>query len=307
MNTELPAQGAARRARSIARRFVGRVLSPILTYCRQPGWEALERAAEIDRSLLPLRAAAEQWRMAEADLRAGDVNLALLTAEVRTTEETLEHLARAIADCERRVRSLERTGKEGAGEEGADEAVAEEYGDRLVDHAPVLVLGSERGHLMRLLAAREVPATGLDGDDAGEYLASQPPRIFGAVVAIGVLEHLSLNALTDLLAASAARLRPGGLFLAATPNPTMLAAHDQRHRWHPQVLEFLLEETGFREIEVRFLGTATAGQIALLAASDEQPWVGQVNRAFTRLNEVFSGPRDFAVMATAGGDGDDLP
>jgi SAM-dependent methyltransferase len=201
----------------------------------------------------------------------------------------------------------------------------ERYGELLQGHPPVLDIGCGRAELVALLAGRGVAAIGVDTDpsmvadareqglevvqaDALQFLRDQAPGTFGAIVATHILEHLELDPLIELLELSQSRLRPGGIFIAETPNPASLIVLgnayilDPTHvrPLHPKLLEFLCEASGFRSLEVRFFAPATGFQLDLIADPDAPPWVSQINRALHQLNTVLFGPQDFAIVARSG-------
>ncbi len=202
----------------------------------------------------------------------------------------------------------------------------ERYGELLGSHPPVLDIGCGRAELVALLTRRGVAAMGVDTDpsmvadarergldvveaDAVSFLRQQEPASLGAIVATHVLEHLPLDPLLELLELAQTRLRPGGIFIAETPNPASLIVLgnsyilDPTHvrPLHPKLLEFLCEAAGFRNLEVRFFSPAAGFQMDLIDDADAPLWAGQVNRALEHLNEVLFGPQDFAIVATAGG------
>jgi SAM-dependent methyltransferase len=201
----------------------------------------------------------------------------------------------------------------------------EHYGEILEAHPPVLDLGCGGAELVELLVNRGVAAMGVDTDpslvaaarargldvvqaDAVQFLRQQAPGSFGSIVATHLLEHLPLDPLIELLELSQSRLRPGGLFIAETPNPTSLIVLgnayilDPTHVWplHPKLLEFLCESAGFRNLEVRFFSPAAAYHMDVIDDPDAPPWIAQVNRAIEQLNNVLFGPQDFAIVAVSG-------
>ena len=58
--------------------------------------------------------------------------------------------------------------------------------------------------------------------DAVAFLDDAAEGSFGAVIAIQVVEHLSLDALLTLIELAFTRLRPGGRLIFETPNPASL-------------------------------------------------------------------------------------
>ncbi|WP_214401137.1 methyltransferase domain-containing protein [Pseudonocardia lacus] len=139
----------------------------------------------------------------------------------------------------------------------------------------VLDAGPGRGEWLALLAEAGVPAAGADDNaamvrrlrergldvahaDATTHLEGLPAGSLDAVTAFHVVEHLDLEALLGLLAAARRALRPGGLFLAETPDPTNLVMGacnfhiDPTHRnpVPPAQLEFLVGAVGFTDVEI---------------------------------------------------------
>jgi SAM-dependent methyltransferase len=129
----------------------------------------------------------------------------------------------------------------------------------------VLDVGPGRGEWLALLADAGLPAVGAEynaamavrlrghgfevvtGDGTG-YLEAVQPGSLDVVTAFHVVEHLDVDALLALLAAAHRALRPGGLLVAETPNPTNLVMGacnfylDPTHRAPipPAQLEFLV-------------------------------------------------------------------
>jgi SAM-dependent methyltransferase len=191
----------------------------------------------------------------------------------------------------------------------------------------VVDIGCGRGELLELLAGEGIEVVGVEPDPgmadearargievhqvlASDYLASVPDGSLGAVVSTHVIEHLPLEVLVDFLETSARKLRPGGIFVAETPNPAtlvVLGSHfimDPTHVWplHPDLMGFLCESAGFRDVRVDFFSPATTLQLPLSngAASADPALSDRVDEAFARLNHVLFGPQDYAVIATVG-------
>jgi SAM-dependent methyltransferase len=376
--------GMAAMMRRTARGALRRIAKPAMERATEPGRNALEQVAQLDRTLAMVKRDGQereqQWERDRSDLDAAQVNLELLKGEFRATQAALESLGRAIAPafglseaatslaelrervaaCERRLRHLEKSGSsdqspanpatpdvprsaDGGGAPPSstlfdyagferrfrgppDQVLAvldNRYSQILESHPPVLDIGCGRAELVGLLARRGVAAIGVDTDpsmvadareqrldvvqaDAVSYLRAQPPATFGAIVATHVLEHLPLDALLELLELSQTRLRPGGVFIAETPNPSSLNVLgnsyilDPTHvrPLHPKLLEFLCESAGFRHVEVRFFSPATDLQLELITDPDAPEWAMSLNTSLAHLNQVLFGPQDFAIVAT---------
>jgi SAM-dependent methyltransferase len=200
----------------------------------------------------------------------------------------------------------------------------ERYLPVLARNPPVLDVGCGRGELLAALAERGIECSGVDLDpgmvaearargidahvgDAIAHLRDSPERLFGTITAIHVVEHLELDRLTAFLELAATRLRPGGVLIAETPNPTALVVLgnsyilDPTHVWplHPSLLTFLCERAGFRHVELRFFSPAEAYQLPLIEeTADTPPWLPTLNDALEQLNRTLFGYQEYAVVAT---------
>ena len=202
-------------------------------------------------------------------------------------------------------------------------AASERYLDLLRRHSPVLDVGCGRGDLVEALASAGVEASGVDLDadmvgdavargldvrlgDAIEYLRSVPEASLGAIVSLHVIEHLELGALLELLELAVSRLKPGGVFVAETPNPASLIVLgnsyvlDPTHvrPLHPSLMVFLCESAGFRDVNLRFFAPAADYQLPVVDDPSAPDWVATVNEALAKLNETLFGPQEYAVVAT---------
>jgi SAM-dependent methyltransferase len=203
-------------------------------------------------------------------------------------------------------------------------ALAERYLDLLVANPPVVDIGCGRAELVELLTRRGIEAIGVDTDpsmvaeardrgldvrqvDGSSFLREREPGSLGAIIATHLVEHLEFADLVELLELAATRLRPGGVFIAETPNPTSLVVLgnsyilDPTHLrpLHPSLLTFLCEGAGFRDLRLRFHAPATDYHLPMIDDPDAPPWTKRVNEAFTKLNSVLFGPQEYALIATA--------
>jgi SAM-dependent methyltransferase len=203
-------------------------------------------------------------------------------------------------------------------------ALAERYLDLLAANPPVLDIGCGRAELVELLAQRGIEAIGVDTDpsmvaeardrgldvrqvDGNSFLRGREPGSLGAIIATHLVEHVEFADLVELLELAATRLRPGGVFIAETPNPTSLVVLgnsfilDPTHLRpvHPSLLTFLCEGAGFRDVRLRFHAPATDYHLPMIDEPDAPPWTKRINEAFAKLNQVLFGPQEYALIATA--------
>ena len=144
------------------------------------------------------------------------------------------------------------------------------YLPMLDGHGPVLELGSGRGEFLGLLEEAGIEAHGVDSDegmaekakadglsvtcaDANAFLDADPaPGPYGAVCCFHLVEHLTPDEVLRLLTGVRRVLRPGGRFLAVTPNPACYAVlthdfwRDPTHvRFYDlEVLDFFCRQVG---------------------------------------------------------------
>lgn len=163
------------------------------------------------------------------------------------------------------------------------------YVERLRGHGPVLDLGCGRGELLALLQDAGVEARGADASadmvafargeglaveqaSAHDALAACADGSLGAVTALQVLEHLPPADIVSLLRLAHAKLRPGGLLVVETIDPSTPAAlrnyfADLTHAQPlvPETLELLVRAAGFRETEIVSLNDSLDYAVVALA------------------------------------------
>lgn len=180
---------------------------------------------------------------------------------------------------------------------------------------PLVDIGCGRGEWLELLAANGIPAYGVDMNktfvehnvargldvrhgDAVEHLLSVEPGSIGGVSAFHVIEHVAFPDLVRMVDAALVALKPGGVLVFETPNPTNLVVGassfylDPTHRnpVHPLFLEFLLAARGFTQVEIRYLHPSTDPGFPL-------PPDPEGRALLERLNQAFFGPQDYAAIA----------
>ena len=199
------------------------------------------------------------------------------------------------------------------------------YVDDFRRAAPVLDVGCGRGEFLSLLREAGVDTVGVDSDadmvqlcrsegfavehgDAGTYLAQLEDESLGGVFAAHVLEHLRPALLVHLMTLVASKLRPGGVFIAETPNPLSLVAlknyfADLTHAQPlvPETLALLARQVGFARTELRFLHEPAAQERLRPVELPPDPAFDDARVALAanvaRLNQVVFGPQDYALVA----------
>jgi O-antigen chain-terminating methyltransferase len=185
------------------------------------------------------------------------------------------------------------------------------YVEDFRDAAPVLDVGCGRGEFLALLREAGLEARGVDLDadmvayargeglevaegDAVGYLEGLEDGSLGGIFAAQLVEHLPAPTLVRLLELAAAKLRPGGLLVAETINPLSPLAlrnyyADLTHAQPlvPETLELLARQSGFDQVEVRFLNEPEER----LAEPADPVIAANVHR----LNELLFGPLDYAI------------
>ena len=184
-------------------------------------------------------------------------------------------------------------------------------------NAPLLDLGCGRGEWLELLGDHDLEAYGVDmnerfveenrergldvrHEDALEHLRGLPDASLAGVSAFHLIEHLEVEMLLDLVDEALRALRPGGLLLLETPNPTNLDVGastfhiDPTHRKpvHPLWIEFLLTSRGFVDVELRYLNPTREIKVPVPSVDGDDPELLK-----TLADAVLFGPRDYGALA----------
>jgi SAM-dependent methyltransferase len=161
---------------------------------------------------------------------------------------------------------------------GSEERIAETqrpYLALLEGKDPVLDVGCGRGEFLDLLRENDIPALGVDLDpgmvercrekghdevtlgDAVGYLDDRDDGSLGAIFSAQLIEHLPRRELERFFEVAAAKLKPGGVFIAETVNPHCARALKafwldltHQHPIFPEVTLMLCRIVGFPEAYV---------------------------------------------------------
>lgn len=194
----------------------------------------------------------------------------------------------------------------------------------------VLDIGCGRGEFLDLLRERGVPARGIDINDAMVeesrsrglsaekadalgYLSALPDASLGGVFAAQVIEHLTAEYLTALIEVASQKIKPGGIIVLETINPTCWVAffesylRDLTHvrPLHPETMQYLLRVSGFGQVRVEYSSPVPdQGRLQLsppAAAGEPQTLAALVetfNANATLLNDRLFSSQDYAVIGT---------
>ncbi len=194
----------------------------------------------------------------------------------------------------------------------------------------VLEIGPGRGELLTLFREAGIPAYGVDCDqgmvaqakdkglevsygDGLRHLTSISDGGIGGVIAIQVVEHLSMRQLKDLFELCARKVEKGGRIVFETINPRSLTAlssnyfRDPSHVWplHPDTLSYAMTLAGLKVLEVRMLSPIP--EEAMLRPVPIQEYmtprwhetVELINYNMKQLNDLLYGYQDYCVIAEA--------
>jgi 2-polyprenyl-3-methyl-5-hydroxy-6-metoxy-1,4-benzoquinol methylase len=185
---------------------------------------------------------------------------------------------------------------------------------------PVLDIGCGGGELLEVMrdndidaygieiveaAVTECVSAGLDArhDDALHHLSTLPKGTLGAVTAIHVVEHLGLDTLIEMIDLSLQALRPGGLLIFETPNPSNVIVGANSFYLDPThdrpipsaLLEFLVSIRGFTD--ARVVPFKRSPNPFTHVMPNEGAWANDVSRVAEHVSNVFLGAEDYAVIA----------
>jgi 2-polyprenyl-3-methyl-5-hydroxy-6-metoxy-1,4-benzoquinol methylase len=204
---------------------------------------------------------------------------------------------------------------------------------RIEDYLPILSAASDvvdvgcgRGELLDLLKERGVSARGVDANlamvelcrtrglavdhgDAVGYLARQSDGSIGGLVAIQVVEHFEPGYLARFLDTAYHKMRPGAPLVLETINPACWMAffetyiRDLTHRrpLHPETLRYLVQASGFQNVDVQFRQPVGEGDKLDRVSSPSSKELGSladaINAHADKLNARMFSWMDYAVVA----------
>jgi SAM-dependent methyltransferase len=176
---------------------------------------------------------------------------------------------------------------------------------------PVLDLGCGRGEWLELLRDEGLTGSGVDSNllmieecqshglpvtagDAIQYLRSLPAASVGVITGFHLVEHLPLDDLLALLDETNRVLRPRGMAIFETPNPSNMLVSTENFYLDPThrnplpkgLLKFLVEARGLCDVEV----------LPLHPYPESYRLVDDGHPATRLLNQLLFSEQDYAVI-----------
>ena len=177
---------------------------------------------------------------------------------------------------------------------------------------PILDLGCGRGEWLQLLKESGMTARGIDinGDmvehcralgldvrreDLMDYLQTLADDSLGALTGMHIIEHLPFRRFIALLDESLRVLQPGGVAIFETPNPENVIVGSCNFWYDPTHERPLPPPSTQRALELR--GFADVAIVPLHPFPAEAHFPADDPGSRDRLNHLFYGPQDYAVVA----------
>ena len=192
----------------------------------------------------------------------------------------------------------------------------------------VLDLGCGRGEFLTLLLEQRIDARGIDTNgeavercrargldvvqaDALEYVGALPDASLGGLFSAQVVEHLEAEYLMRVLDEVNRALRPGSRVVLETINPACWVAFfsayvrdpTHRHPLHPDTLTYLLQASGFIDVEIVYSTPVDdEGKLqrvdldSLPDVSASRALAETINQHTERLNSLLFTYQDYAAV-----------
>ncbi len=185
----------------------------------------------------------------------------------------------------------------------------------------VLDLGCGRGEFLEICLENGIEAAGIDLNaqmveicrdkgldcrqgDILDAVTEIEDGALGGIFSSQVIEHLSPPQLTKLVETAYFKIKSGGHLVLETINPASVFALvqiyflDPTHQApvHPQTLKFLLESSGFAEVEIQYSAPLEQERLQALPQADELTSI--LNQNIDSLNELLFSPPNYAAIGT---------
>ncbi|MCJ7579415.1 MAG: class I SAM-dependent methyltransferase, partial [Candidatus Aminicenantes bacterium] len=195
----------------------------------------------------------------------------------------------------------------------------ENYLDFFRQEKKVLDLGCGRGEFLSLLSEKGITAEGIDINeqmidicrerglncskaDILDKLAESEEESLGGIFSSQVIEHMPPNYLKRVIELAFFKLAPSSYIVLETVNPTSVFALvqifflDLSHQKpiHPQALKFLLENAGFKDVEIKFSSELQQEKLQEMPTADEGSTI--LNRNVDKLNKLLYSAPNYAAI-----------
>lgn len=299
-------------------------LSVDLTDTKDKEWDALSNnhVAMIFKSL--------EWRVDQLEAQYKDANMLMkrfldlkekLTRLTATLEEKKMPTPGEVGEILQPLEDWCYTGFENRfrGSEDAVKSQLEEYLPFFKKGNKVLDLGCGRGEFLDLLKGKWIDAEGIDINeqmvsicqykglncrkgDILERLAEYGDGSLGGIFSSQVIEHLPPPYLKRLLEIAFVKMEDLAPIVLETINPASVFAlvqiyHlDISHKQpiHPQALKYLLESSGFADVQIKYSVPLEEEMLKTLPGADER--TALLNTNIDSLNKLLFAPPNYAAI-----------
>jgi O-antigen chain-terminating methyltransferase len=183
----------------------------------------------------------------------------------------------------------------------------------------ILDLGCGRGEFLELLQENGIDAEGIDSNeqmievcrdkgltchkgDILETLIKYEDNSLGGIFSSQVIEHLPPPYLKRTIELAYFKLAPGSYLVLETLNPASVFALvqiyflDLTHQKpiHPQTLRFLMETSGFEDVDIHYSAPLEEDRLQTLPGADETASI--LNRNIDNLNKLLYAAPNFAAV-----------
>jgi len=197
----------------------------------------------------------------------------------------------------------------------------------LVGQQNILDAGCGRGEFLELLRERGIGAYGVDCDemmvrychergldvrreDLLDHLDGLSDNSLGGVVAFQVIEHLDFVSFFQMLRLAARKIRPQGVIILETVNPTCLTTFSgafyadptHHHPLHPEAVRRMVEIVGFGEVKIEYINPIEESDKLKLLPTDQvsdpnmRRLIEVLNQNLRRINSLLYNYADYAII-----------
>jgi O-antigen chain-terminating methyltransferase len=136
-----------------------------------------------------------------------------------------------------------------------------------------------------------------------EKLAKYENGSLSGIFSSQVIEHVPPSYLKRLLELAYFKLAPSSYLILETINPVSVFSLvqiyflDLSHQKpiHPQAIKFLMESSGFEEVEIKYSSPIEKERLQDLPEADERSTI--LNQNIDKLNKLLYAPSNYAAIA----------